>query len=253
VNRLKSWSFVAFLEILSRFSIVAAAVALLLGGEGRRVDRDNRAWQTINTAQSQGGDGGRTLALNVLNRDRVSLAGLRAPNAYLSRIDLSDALLRGAVLDSTTLNRSSLCYANLWRANFTHADLSYADLSDAIAAGALFYEANLYSTNLAGGVLDSAYFGGATVDTGNVQAVDTGNVQAIVRAGWDTAGIKSFPRGALILAHRGDSARVLKRFLPWLSQGAGKTDSAFEVHFTSRPSLVGRLRGRRAKRTCSQS
>jgi hypothetical protein len=242
VNRLRHWSLVTLLEIVSRFSILVAASTFLLGGEDRRIDRENRAWQTINTAHSQGGDGGRTLALTALNRERISLAGLRAPNAYLSGIQLPGALLRGAVFDSTTLSRSGLCHSNLWRANFAHADLSYADLRGAIAAGAVFYETNLYHAKLDGAILDSAYFAGATVDRANLRY--------IVAAGWDTTGSQSYEGGAVILAHRSGSDTVLRRYLPPLPTRDGQVDSAFEVDFGKARSLMERLRGKQAVEPC---
>lgn len=151
-------------------------------------------------------------------------------------------MLRGAVLDSTTLEHASLCSANLWRANLAHADLSYADLHDALAAGASFYETNLYGANLAGAVLDSAYFGGATVDTANMRD--------IVRTGWDTSGATLKSRGAIVLRHREDRDSVHRRYLPVLPPTAANADTAFRLRFEAPRPLADRLLWWRAASTC---
>ncbi len=110
-----------------------------------------QAWSVVNSAQGKGGSGGRIDALQDLNRNQISLAGVRLDGAWLETIALPGARLRQA----------SLCEANLIGADLQNADLTGADLTDANLTGAKLQGAFLKGANLAGAQLGTADLRGA--------------------------------------------------------------------------------------------
>ena len=76
----------------------------------RRKQKHYQAWQVINTAQGKGGNGGRIEALQELNADRVSLAG----------VDIAGAFLQGLQLRRANLVRAKMAAADFaeptWKA-----------------------------------------------------------------------------------------------------------------------------------------
>ena len=139
-------------EVLSKFALLVSIVTWLIEIPDRKIQRDNAAWALLNSAQGKAGNGGRTSALQALNRDGVSLSG----------VDLSGAYLRGV---------------NLKRVHLAHADFRNADLSSAVF-GCSAFEAlashllfrtltectDLEKTNFLGSVLDFADFRRAFFD-----------------------------------------------------------------------------------------
>lgn len=112
--------------VLATFTYLAIifGVATFIAGERQRHNLEvYQAWQTINTAHGQSGDGGRRKAIKFLNSHhrrfpwfwkawyKQSLNGLNVPKANLFRIDLSDT--------------------SLLEANFQEADLGFANFQDA--------------------------------------------------------------------------------------------------------------------------
>lgn len=85
-----------------------------------------QAWQVINSAAGQRNNAGRIEALQDLNNDGVSLAGLKASGISLRGIDLRNANLADADLSNADLSNAVLTNADL-----TGADLNRADLRDA--------------------------------------------------------------------------------------------------------------------------
>jgi uncharacterized protein YjbI with pentapeptide repeats len=144
LNRLDSRLF----DHVEAVSILAGLIVFAVGIPEQKKRSHYEAWQVINSAQGQGGSGGRILALQDLNRDRISLAGLTADNADLREISLDKADLRHANLSGTNLSGSSLKGANFFGANLRNADLSNADLSNADLSEANLDGANLRRVNL---------------------------------------------------------------------------------------------------------
>ncbi len=116
------------------------------------------AWQVISLARGAPGSGGRILALQDLNDDDVSLAGVDLTNAYLLNVSLPGAKLTDAVLTNAFLNGADLSgailltarlmNARLSAANLAGADLEAADLSDAVLDETVLVDAELSGTIL---------------------------------------------------------------------------------------------------------
>lgn len=114
--------------------------------QGKRSNYE--AWQVINSAQGQGGNGGRIKALEDLNKDEESLAGLIANNADLTEIQLQWADLARARLENTILNDSDFSNADLTKANLKDAELNNAKLIQAYLGGAELSGAELIKADL---------------------------------------------------------------------------------------------------------
>jgi hypothetical protein len=114
-----------------------------------------QAWTVVNSAQGKGGSGGRIDALQDLNRNGVSLAGVRLDGAWLEGIELggarlSRASLREANLSGARLQRANLEGADLTGVNLTGADLQGAFLKGADLSGAQLGTADLRAADLMG-------------------------------------------------------------------------------------------------------
>lgn len=166
-------------ENAESIAIASAAAVFLLEGSDRRKAKHYEAWQVISSALGQVADGGRAQALEDLNRDRVDLEGVAAPNADLSRVRLERAKLdranfEGTQLDGADLRRANLRGANLRGANLRSAemngadlngaDLSGADLSNAKLNDAYLENAILHNTDFSFADLRYAQLGGAELD-----------------------------------------------------------------------------------------
>ncbi|HTL04810.1 MAG TPA: pentapeptide repeat-containing protein [Gemmatimonadales bacterium] len=130
---------------------VAEAEAAVLA----RKAANYQAWAVVNSAQGKGGSGGRVDALQDLNRNGVSLAGVRLDGAWLEGIDLTRARLSRASLREANLSGAKLGGANLEGAdlsgtNLTGADLQGAFLKGADLSGAFLGTADLRTADLAG-------------------------------------------------------------------------------------------------------
>lgn len=109
-----------------------------------------QAWQVVNSAQGKGGSGGRIDALEDLNRNGISLAGVRLDGAWLENIRLVGAQLRNASLREANLHGGDLHDANLESADLTDATLIGADLRDAHLKAAILTGAHLATADLRG-------------------------------------------------------------------------------------------------------
>ena len=112
-----------------------------------------QAWSVVNSAQDKGGSGGRIDALQDLNRNEVSLAGVRLDGAWLRGISLRGARLgqcgmRDADLTGANLAEAGLEGADLTGVNLTGADLRGAFLKGAQVAGAMLGTADLRGADL---------------------------------------------------------------------------------------------------------
>ncbi len=126
-----------------------------------------QAWAVVNSAQGKGGSGGRVDALQDLNRNSVSLAGVRLDGAWLESIELGGARLSRASLRETNLSGARLQGANLEGADLTGANLTGADLS--------------------GAFLKSADLSGAQLGTADLRTADLAGVR-----GWESIRIASY-------------------------------------------------------------
>lgn len=113
-----------------------------------------QAWQVVNSAQGKGGSGGRIDALQDLNRNAVSLAGVRLDGAWLTGVVLPEAQLRHASLREANLSGADLNGANLENADLSDVNLTGANLKGAFLKGALVTGANLATVDLRGADLE---------------------------------------------------------------------------------------------------
>ena len=203
----------ALFSIASQIAILAAIIAFI-GGE--RVTRNNEvfgAWQTITSAEGQGGSGGRIEALEFLNSrplrfpwilftetwtgqtekdwfwngekceerrlfgrrwKRQPLVSLSAPKAYLEEIHLCGADLMSANLREANLQKVNLQRANLLLANLRKASLGWADLQGASLGGANLQQAYLGEVNLQRASLGGANLQQASLLGANLQQASLG-------------------------------------------------------------------------------
>ena len=165
-----------FYQRIESLSILAGVIVILASSSEQRKRSNYEAWQVINSATNQRGSGGRKDALEDLNQDGVSLAGLNLKNADLIEINLKKANLVRANLQNTKLNHSNfskanltdakliesdLSDANLEQADLTNADLSRANLNNANLKNAKLISTKLSNTNLRQAYLDNAKFSNA--------------------------------------------------------------------------------------------
>jgi hypothetical protein len=101
------------LEYAGRLTVLIAVVFYFVEAPEQRKQAHYEAWQLINSAQGQTGSGGRIEALQDLNNDHISLAGIAAPKAYLANISLPNADLTGADLTGADLTGAYLLGTNL--------------------------------------------------------------------------------------------------------------------------------------------
>lgn len=127
-------------------SLVAVLVLYIKEIPERKKEFHYQAWSRIDAAEGLKNSQTRFLAMQDLNKDRVSLRRLRAPGANLEDIQLEKA----------NLNEANLSEADLANANLKQANLSYADLSSAILSRANLSQANLNFSKLGKSNLSSA-------------------------------------------------------------------------------------------------
>jgi Pentapeptide repeats (8 copies) len=122
-------------------TVIVAALTYFWEAPEREKEKHYQAWQAINTAQGQGGSGGRKEALQDLNDDKQSLVSLTVPDAFLKGIDLV-----GAELDYANFTRATLTGANLREASLKGADLRNVNMGDSASDDT--GNANLEGANL---------------------------------------------------------------------------------------------------------
>jgi len=159
------------LDTLESISILVAIIYFFKEAPERKKRVQYEAWHLINSAQGQGGGGGRKQALESLHNMQVSLSNITADNANLAEINLwsadliganlqksnlQKANLRGAKLHEAKLQDSDLSEAQLQKVNLTKACLQRATLIKAKLQGAKLFRANLQGANLFGAELQGA-------------------------------------------------------------------------------------------------
>jgi Pentapeptide repeats (8 copies) len=146
---------------LSALLTFAQFVSGLKGAERQKY---LQAWQVVNTAQGQTGNGGRTEALEYLNKesnffytpkckeDNSCLVGVKIQGANLKKVnlegaDLSSSELRGTNFEGADLRKVTFKGAHLENAVFTGADVDKANFSGAILCNTLMADGIAKSTN----------------------------------------------------------------------------------------------------------
>lgn len=158
-------------ENAESIALVAAVILLFREAPSRKAQKHYEAWQVIDHAAAAKvpTSYARIQALQDLNQDDVSLAGVNLPEVYLQGINLQGANLIAADLRGADLVRANLSHANLSRANLSHAilidaNLSYANLSVSDLSGAILGIADLSNTDLTDADLSDANLSGADLD-----------------------------------------------------------------------------------------
>lgn len=159
---LKNLAFLQILEYLGRLSILFAVIFFFWEHGDRQKAKHYQAWQVINLAQGKPGSGGRIDALQDLNKDRVSLAG----------VDVSKANLRFINLEKADLTDANFYEADLWNANFAGAFMGRANLSGASMIKANLSKAQLLFAKLPGADLRMADLSGALMIHANLSGAD---------------------------------------------------------------------------------
>jgi hypothetical protein len=131
-----------------------------------------QAWEIINGAKGQTGEGGRINALQDLLAYKVPLesvdisnaflSGINLPKSNLSKANLSKANLSEANLSGANLNKTNLGKANLRKANFREVNLLYAKLNDADLKNADLTNTDLGETDFTGADLRDTDLMGAS-------------------------------------------------------------------------------------------
>jgi len=180
------------LEFVSMLSVLVAVYFYLTGLDDRQKEKHYQAWQVINSAQGKPGSGGRVDALQDLNKDNISLAGVDISKANLRSINLEkadlwdadlsgvwlwDANLYGAKMLRANLSgakfvRTNFSMAMLWNVNFSGAYLGDANFSGAELNGVNLSGAELYGANLSGAKLVGANFSRADLRNANFSGVE---------------------------------------------------------------------------------
>jgi uncharacterized protein YjbI with pentapeptide repeats len=167
--------------LLERGEVIAILSATLLyfkEARNRKKSEHYEAWQVINSAQNQGGSGGRINALEDLNRDQVSfLQEAVLVGANLEDTILMSANLEGAILSNANLKGADLRLANLKDAVLVSVNLEEATLTGAILTGAILTNSNLQNAilnkvNFTQAMLDSAKLKDAILDNSNFEGAE---------------------------------------------------------------------------------
>ncbi|MHC4203735.1 MAG: pentapeptide repeat-containing protein [Planctomycetota bacterium] len=147
-------------------SIIVLMFGYIIGAEDRRMQAENQrkekqyqAWQVISVAQGKKGDLGRKIALQDLNSDGISLAGVDISHATLENLnlenaDLSEAIISKAILIDANFSGAKLFRANLYDADLHKVNLSNANLMLATLDKAYLRFADLHNANLAHATLN---------------------------------------------------------------------------------------------------
>lgn len=160
--------------LLASVALGIASVQLRSASVDQAKARRYQAWQAINQSQGKPGNGGRVEALEDLNADSISLAGIdlgggaaleqiRLPGANLRGAKFPRAILKDAVFHSAHLEDVDLSDADLTRVDLRKAILKRSNLQHALLLEADLRGAVLYRTDFRYANLKRADFSGATI------------------------------------------------------------------------------------------
>jgi hypothetical protein len=190
---LSNWTLLEVLEYLGSFSVLVAVIFYFAESGDRVKQRHYQAWQVINTAQGNGGSGGRIEALQELNADKVPLVGVDVSSAFLQGLNLKNANLLRSDFSSADLRNS-----NLAGVDFTLANLNSANLRGATLAHAKCLDTDLRNTDLESSSLVGADLSEASLDDADLRGADLRDVtwqhMKSVK-GANIAGVKNAPAG----------------------------------------------------------
>ena len=185
---------------LGKLGIIIVVIAYLYPGcdqrkqaaEDSKKNRHYIAWQTINSAVGKPGNAGRSDALQDLNSDGVSLAGvnlsggvvfesgLNLANAMMSGADFTDAKFRFPNFASATLTRCNFTNVAILGGNFQNVNLRSAMLINSRISVCDFRTIALPSTPFAGisrfTSFDNAIVSGTRFSLCDFVGVDLGRV-----------------------------------------------------------------------------
>lgn len=170
------------LDYLARLTVAVAVVTYFVERDDQRKAAHYQAWQVLNSAEGKGGNGGRVDALEDLNRDELSLAGVNLEGAWLHQLAVPNANLNGAIL-----RRSYLAGADLSSASLNKADLRNADLRGANLRNARLQYANLSGARLEGANLEGAYLAGAVLHHANLYGASFRNADLMMASFYYTS------------------------------------------------------------------
>src|ERR1039457_4210478 len=182
---LSRWALLEVLEYLSVLSVLFAVIFYFAESGDCQKQKHYQAWQVVNTAQGNGGSGGRIEALQELNLDHVPLVGVDAAGAFLQGIQLQGANLFRADLAASDLRDDNLQavdleYANLRSANFRQANLGRVKLEGADLSGADLVNADLHGADLRGANLENADL--QNVNLQGVKSIEKANIHGVRNA-----------------------------------------------------------------------
>ncbi|WP_228058495.1 pentapeptide repeat-containing protein [Nostoc sp. LEGE 12447] len=149
----------SFLTLIEKGVLITGAFAFVkwvMEAPQRKRQEQYQAWQIIHLAKGEEVSGARKQALEDLNRQKVSFAGLSCERAVLQEINLEKANLYRANLKNANLKGANLSDAILWNSHLSNADLTRANLKGANLMGANLNDANLNDANLSGANLNGA-------------------------------------------------------------------------------------------------
>jgi uncharacterized protein YjbI with pentapeptide repeats len=178
---LSRWALIQVLQSVAALTILFTAITYLRGGDERAQESYNQAWQAINSAEGQGGSGGRIGAMQGLNEAGQSLSGVTVEDAVLDRIDLQGGDLTWANFQGSRLEGANLRDVDLQNANLQTAHLGeysgagetvQTDLRRAHLKGADARDADLSSADLSEATLNDADLSGALLDEANLQGAE---------------------------------------------------------------------------------
>jgi uncharacterized protein YjbI with pentapeptide repeats len=186
-NKLLSVDLDFVVRLGTAIGILWAAYSYFAEAPIRQEQAHYAAWDILQKAQNQYASFGRIEALQVLNRDHVSLVALQVTGAMLEGIDLRGAKLQFANMQYTDLNHADLDGANLDKADLRHGymaniNLRSASLWDSDLTNADLSHANLTDANLIGANLTNAQLGGADLTGARVTADQLKKVNTLAGA-----------------------------------------------------------------------
>jgi hypothetical protein len=190
---LSNWKFLEVLEYLSSLSVLAAVLFYFSESGDRTKQKHYQAWQVINTAEGQGGSGGRIEALHELNADKVPLVGVDVSGAFLQGIRLVGARLSRSNFSSADARNGSFRLADFADADLHFANFRQSDLSGARLARCDMDDADFFGANLAGSDLSQASLERADLRNTNLRYVNWRDIKSLKAA--NIFGVQNAPDG----------------------------------------------------------
>jgi Pentapeptide repeats (9 copies) len=139
-----------------------SAMAFLLGLSGAENQKYLQAWQVINTADHQSGNGGRNEALQHLNNKKWDW-DLFAPKCQKENNCLVGIKIDDANLNNVKLEKANLDSSTLTKVSFRKSKLAKSIFTNATLTGSVFTGADLDGVNFKGAYLQDVDFRGTNM------------------------------------------------------------------------------------------